>query len=242
MASPSHTLEKGQYIPAAPGDLRAPCPVLNTLANHGLISRDGRNITAEQLKNALKYIGVGIDIRTVLVRNAFKIHEETSHRGLREPNQMNESGVPVLDLDQTARPHATEHDVSLSREDRAVGDCVKPDPELIEKLLTYPRNKDSFSISDLGRFRKKRIAEQKEKNPNLKFDSKGNKTGCGEAALLLCVFGKGIFYKLPVTYLKAVFNDERLPYDEGWKPRWAPVMFAELAILFLAILYYSSPI
>jgi peroxiredoxin len=148
----------------------------------------------------------------------------------------------VLHLDHTGRPHATEHDVSLSREDRALGDCIKADPDLIEGLLAYPKDKDSFSISDLGRLRKKRHAEQKAKNQDLQFDSKSNKVGCGEVALFQCVFGKGISYSLPVRYVKAVFKDERLPYDEGWKPRRTPVLFPELAVLLLGILYYASPI
>jgi peroxiredoxin len=53
--------------------------------------------------------------------------------------------------------------VSLSREDRALGDCIKADPNLADELLEYPANKVSFSISDLGRFRKQRYAEQKMK-------------------------------------------------------------------------------
>lgn len=71
---------------------------------------------------------------------------------------MNEFGIPVLNLDQTGRACAVEHDVSLSREDRALGDCIKPDLRLIKGLIRYPRNRDSFVISDLGRFRKKRYA------------------------------------------------------------------------------------
>ncbi|TPR10320.1 Major Facilitator Superfamily protein [Aspergillus niger] len=81
------TAKKYEYHPAGAGDLRSPCPVLNALANHGIISRDGRNITASQLKDALKHIGVGIDIRLGLVNSAYAVHDEHSHRGLRNPEQ-----------------------------------------------------------------------------------------------------------------------------------------------------------
>jgi peroxiredoxin len=241
MSSPSQALEKGEYRPAASGDLRSPCPALNSLANHGLIPRDGRNITADQLKDALQHIGVGVDIRHTLVKRAFTVHDETSHIGLRNPGQVNESGIPVLDLDQTGRPHAVEHDVSLSREDRALGDCIKPDPDLVDSLVQYPGNKESFAISDLGRFRKRRHAEQKAKNSELDFDSSKHKVACGEAALLQSIFGKGVFYNLPTKYVKAMFQEERLPYKEGWRPRWIPVMFPELLILQLVISHYASP-
>ncbi|KAJ6031543.1 hypothetical protein N7540_002275 [Penicillium herquei] len=241
MSTPSRAPEKGEYCPAGPESLRSPCPVLNSLANHGLIPRDGRDITEDQLKNALKHIGVGIDIRHSLVKNAFTVHDESSHSGLRDPGQVNEDGVPVLNLDQTGRPHAVEHDVSLSREDRALGDCIKPDPGLVDKLIQYPGTKDFFAISDLGRFRRQRHAEQKAKNPQLDFQSSHHKVACGEAALLQSILAKGAFYNLPVKYVKAIFQDERLPYEEGWKPRWIPVMLPELFILRLLILYHASP-
>src|SRR5689334_2633593 len=104
MALSSHLAKKHEYHPAGAGDLRSPCPVLNALANHGIISRDGRNITASQLKDALKHIGVGIDIRLSLVNSAYAVHDEHSHRGLRNPEQVDDSGVPILNLDQTGRP------------------------------------------------------------------------------------------------------------------------------------------
>jgi peroxiredoxin len=241
MPSPSQGLGKGEYRPAAQGDLRSPCPALNSLANHGLIPRDGRNITPDDLKDALQHIGVGFDIRHTLVKRAFKVHDETSHVGLRNPGQVNQAGIPVLDLDQTGRPHALEHDVSLSREDRALGDCIKPDPDLVDGLIQYPGNKESLTISDLGRFRKRRHAEQKAKNSELSFDSTKHKVACGEAAIFQSVFGKGVFYNLPTKYLKAMFQEERLPYKEGWRPRWIPVMFPELLVLQLVISHYASP-
>jgi peroxiredoxin len=41
----------------------------------------------------------------------------------------------MLDLDQTSRPYAMEHNVSLSREDRALGNCIKPDLDLVNRLV-----------------------------------------------------------------------------------------------------------
>jgi peroxiredoxin len=239
MAQPSYLAKKYEYHPAGAGDLRSPCPVLNALANHGLIARDGRNITADQLKDALKHIGVGIDIRLGLVKAAYAVHNETSHRGLRNSGQVNDSGTPVLNLDQTGRPHAVEHDVSLSREDRALGDCISPHSGLIEGFLGYPKE-DYFSVSHLGRLRKKRYLEQKAKNKDLNFSYKTRIVGCAEAAILLGVFGEGVFYRLPVKYAKAVFQEERLPFNEGWKPRWSPLMIPELIVLVLVVLCYAS--
>jgi peroxiredoxin len=93
----------------------------------------------------------------------------------------------------------------------------------------------------LGRLRKKRLQEQKAKNKDLDYSYRTHIVACAEAAILQGVFSEGIFYRLPVKYAKAVFQEERLPYNEGWKPRWTLLMMPELVMLILAVLYYASP-
>ncbi|KAF2760419.1 Cloroperoxidase [Pseudovirgaria hyperparasitica] len=46
-------LEEGYWKKAGPNDFRGPCPMMNTLANHGFLPRDGRNITVENAVHAL---------------------------------------------------------------------------------------------------------------------------------------------------------------------------------------------
>ncbi|KAF8996333.1 Chloroperoxidase [Cyathus striatus] len=43
-----------EYCPPQPGDSRSACPALNTMANHGYISRDGKNLSALDLIRGLK--------------------------------------------------------------------------------------------------------------------------------------------------------------------------------------------
>ena len=38
------------------GSVRSPCPALNTLANHGFINRDGKNVDLDDLANALELV------------------------------------------------------------------------------------------------------------------------------------------------------------------------------------------
>ncbi|KAJ8502410.1 heme-thiolate peroxidase [Pleurotus djamor] len=44
---------KYEYCPPQEGDIRSPCPALNTMANHGYINRDGKNLTANGLVRGL---------------------------------------------------------------------------------------------------------------------------------------------------------------------------------------------
>lgn len=46
------------YPPAGPSDKRSPCPLINCLANHGYISRNGQNIPARELDAAMSEVGL----------------------------------------------------------------------------------------------------------------------------------------------------------------------------------------
>jgi hypothetical protein len=48
----------GEFCPAKPSDLRSPCPLLNAMANHGYLPRDGRNIHPAELKKAMDLTGL----------------------------------------------------------------------------------------------------------------------------------------------------------------------------------------
>ncbi|KAI9462010.1 Cloroperoxidase [Lactarius psammicola] len=43
-----------EYIPPRSGDSRCSCPALNTLANHGIIKRNGRNISFKELSGTIR--------------------------------------------------------------------------------------------------------------------------------------------------------------------------------------------
>ena len=241
-------LQKGQYHPAGPGDLRSPCPILNSLANHGFIARDGQDITAAELKAAIHYVGLGLDIASALVSRVFQVHSDdpkngppgSSRAGLRDPNQMNKDGIPVLNLDQVGRPHALEHDVSITRQDRELGDCIHLDPELYRRFI-QSAEEGKFRSADMGRYRKKRYGEQHRDNPHLQFGKFEHYVGCAELAALRCVFGKGVTKGIPDDYVRALFGEERLPYDEGWNPRRFKAFFPEALVILLVISHYAWP-
>ncbi|OJK00146.1 hypothetical protein ASPACDRAFT_42727 [Aspergillus aculeatus ATCC 16872] len=236
------------YEPASSSDARSPCPVLNSLANHHRLPHDGRNITAPQLRSALGSIGLGADVSALLVWRAFTIHSDDSEfgphgsiGGLRDATDLNAAGEPVLHLDKVGRPHAIEHDVSVTRQDRALGDPIPLDPALYEQFLgSTPRG--GFGVPELGRYRKVRYAESLKSNPSLKFGRREHYIACGELAVLRCLFGEGAGKGIPKSYLQALFGEERLPLEEGWRPRrWVKAFLPEAAAVILGISRYAWP-
>ncbi|KAF3935891.1 Chloroperoxidase [Dactylellina cionopaga] len=69
-------------------DLRSPCPVLNSLANHGYISRDGRNITSDEVIKAFQEVlGLALDTAMSLAKPAFLLHLD------QEPSNKNDKAL-----------------------------------------------------------------------------------------------------------------------------------------------------
>ena len=119
-------LQKGIYHPLSKTDLRSPCPLINRLANHGYISRDGRDIRAKELYTALDVTGLSRMLRWGFAYGSLVEHFDNSPTGfwaffrnrfayflmkfgMRPPGQKDSSGIPYLNLDQLALPGAVEH-------------------------------------------------------------------------------------------------------------------------------------
>ncbi|KAK4210626.1 hypothetical protein QBC37DRAFT_428479 [Rhypophila decipiens] len=68
---------RGVYQPPEKTDTRGPCPMLNTLANHGLIPRSGRNIQAREITSALHdVVGVSWPVALLFTHPIFLVHGE----------------------------------------------------------------------------------------------------------------------------------------------------------------------
>lgn len=228
-------LEKGSYQAAEPTDLRSPCPVMNALANHGLIPRNGRSVKAAELDDALRELGIAWLLRAPLVKGTFLEHNETPpvdvtatlasplaairQLGLRDANQT-EDGVPVINLDQLSRHGALEHDGSMTRRDYAQGDNYSPQANLIAELIASSGDGEVITTEDFAAFRRARIAQQKVENPDFKLNAFERQILGGTVAFLQVVFGYAFSgYDLPVSYVRALFAEERLPMKEGWVKR-----------------------
>ena len=240
-------LRKGEYRPPSTTDVRGPCPIVNTLANHGYIPRDGRNVRAAELKAAMTELGVGLTLRQVLTSAAYLEHRDHPPRGiwaflrnpfayifqtfaLRAKGQIDSHGVACLNLDELDRHGAIEHDVSMSRRDFAQGDNHSKQEDLVEDMLASARDGQDLTVDDWARFRIQRIEQQKRDNAKLEFGTPQNMMGLAEAAFIQKTFGdRSRGWKVPVAYMAAIFGEERLPIEEGWRKRsWWPVGFLEL--------------
>ena len=240
-------LRKGEYRAPSSTDLRSPCPIINTLANHGYIARDGRDIRAAEMRAAMKELGVSITIRQVLTSAAYLEHQDDPATGLcaflrnpfayvfrtfalRARGQRDSSGAACLNLDELDRHGVVEHDVSMSRRDLAQGDNHSAQKDLVHDMLASARDGQTLTVDDWATFRLQRIEQQKRDNRALNFGPAQDAMGLAETAFLQTTFGdRARGWAVPVSYMAVIFGEERLPVEEGWKRRWWwPVGFVGL--------------
>lgn len=216
--------------------------MINALANHGYLPRNGRNIVAHEMKAAVAEAGISKALGTMFVNTVYNVHQTKDEKsrvgflsrffttirnpwtllssfGMRRPDQNDTSGRPVLDLDQLALHGAVEHDISLTRRDHAQkeGNLVRQD-DLIDALLAGSIDRKLITREQLATYRRHRIETQRKENPDLTYGPLQHELGCGEIALILGVFGDG--KSAPYDYVEPFLREERLPVQEGWRKRW----------------------
>ncbi|KAJ4288228.1 hypothetical protein N0V88_007417 [Collariella sp. IMI 366227] len=132
--------------------------MVNALANHGYLPRDGKNISVSQLVAAFKE-ALNFEQGAILLV-ALKGREASS------------TGNPLtLHLDDLAKHGVIEHDGSLSRHDTSIGDNNAFSPEIWEFVAShFDNDHESISIESAARARKARIAKAKATNPKFRMN------------------------------------------------------------------------
>ncbi|KAF9040868.1 Chloroperoxidase [Panaeolus papilionaceus] len=207
------------YCPPQQDDIRSPCPALNTMANHGYISRDGKNLSASMVKNGLKECyGLSSPLAAFLTYVGFLMIRKFGK----------------ITLHDIAKHGQIEHDASLVHADTPEGEIYAPNkiyPELLDKFLTQdvkPNRAEVEASAGGADITKKwvvnfedvaraRIRREKECRP---IDAVHQEIARGEMAIILGVWETtaegGGKVGAPGEWIRRWLGEERLP--EGWKP------------------------
>ncbi|KAG6375326.1 Chloroperoxidase [Boletus reticuloceps] len=190
------------FCPPQPGDIRSPCPALNTLANHGFLPRNGKKIGVFDIIKALKE---GYNLSTVL---AYLL----SFGGVLLLAQYRDMSLADL-----ARHNLIEHDASLFHLDAHSEDEYAPisaNDSLIKATLEQGGRYRSghMTLEDVANIRVKREAESRP------LDGVHAEVARGEMAIAIGILGgqNAATEGLDMDVLRLWVEQERLP--DGWKP------------------------
>lgn len=158
--APGHGQKWPEYVAPKEGDSRSACPMLNAMANHGILPHDGKNITFREMNTKIRST---FNFAASFCFFVPKFSADFLHRSYWSDR---------FDLAELSLHNAIEHDASLTREDVAIQtDQGKPDLKLVHDLLKeatgkMPDGSQRLTIPDLSRALSKRRLDAKRNNPN----------------------------------------------------------------------------
>ncbi|CZR54555.1 uncharacterized protein PAC_04439 [Phialocephala subalpina] len=200
-----HNLTWPEYIPPKDSDSRSACPMLNAMANHGILPHDGKNITFKELNTKVRQ---SFNFAPSFCFFVPKFSADFLNRSYWSGR---------FDLAELSLHNAIEHDASLTRRDAAlVTDQGKPDLDLVDQLLKEATGKMAdgsllLTIPDLSRALSKRRVDCRKTNQGYTENLFHNMFGSANSSTMLTIFGGRI------DDLTPMLREERFP--EKWEPR-----------------------
>ncbi|KAI5208769.1 hypothetical protein AUEXF2481DRAFT_6342 [Aureobasidium subglaciale EXF-2481] len=213
------------WHPAQKGEVRSPCPGLNSLANHDICPRSGKGYTIPILIDCLKRgLNVGADFSTVVGTAGIASNPNPLPSGL------------YFDLDMLDRhDFVIEHDGSLSRADATTGDNHSFNQTIWDSVLAYYSGMTDATIPVAAKARYNRISTEAARDPNFSYSPVQFILSYGETALYLSTMGDPITGVAPLEYVRSLFEEEKLPYELGWQPPKVPTTLASLGAMVLQL-------
>jgi len=212
---------------AGPGDVRSPCPGLNALANHGFINHNGKDLTIPHLLKGLSAgLNIGPDFTTVI--GALGL--------LSSPNPLG-GAFDLNDLDQHNFP--IEHDGSLSRADAYFGNDYSFNETNFDQFFSHFNGVPTTTLT-ASQAPWARVNDSLTHNPEVVYGLREFVVSGGETGLYVQSLSSPSKASVPLSYIKSLFVDEKLPFHLGWRPSPEPVTLLSLGSYILE-LFAANP-
>lgn len=137
------------------------------------------------------------------------------------------------DLDQHNFP--IEHDASLSRQDAYFGNDYSFYQPNWDMVLKYYQGKTVTDIPTASHAQRNRVANSRAINPEFVYGPREFVLANGETALYLQTMADPFSGRAKLDYVKMLFEQEKLPYELGWRPSTVPISLLTLGQMVLQL-------
>jgi len=227
-----------EYIPPREGDSRCSCPALNAMANHGIISRDGRNLSFKELSGQIRstynfspsfclyvlrfiahilrrsYTSGRFDLQDIDVHNGIEHDASLVRRDMfHQFNQGFPDGAAVAALLKSATgppPKMSTYSSSQVHLPPNESPYFHAAAHVAKALADFDMDR-TLTPADLTRQLGERRRESRANNKQYSLDTGHKMFGSSNGCTLLTIFGG----RLPDIH--TFLTEERLP--EGWESR-----------------------
>ncbi|PVH95129.1 Cloroperoxidase [Periconia macrospinosa] len=194
------------WTPPSTGDVRSPCPLLNSLANHNIIPHNGKNLTVPMLVKALnETVNLSPEIATFTATSALSLAPDPS--------------LGHFQLNDLDKHNAIEHDASLSRVDfHFVGKegVAKFNYPTFKRWFAHFGGQEFIDIETAAKARFAMVQHSRDTNPEFTY---------AEVQRLASYVETTLYFKAMVDkwgrtrkeFVRVLFEQERLPFAEGWR-------------------------
>jgi len=206
------------FMPLRPGDIRGPCPGLNTLASHGYLPRSGIATPVEIINAVQEGFNMGNDLAVFVTYGAFlvdgnpltnllSIGGKTPLTGMDPPQPAIVGGLDT---------HAVfEGDSSMTRGDAFFGDNHSFNETLFEQFSNFSVQfgGGKYNITAAAELRHQRIQQSIATNPQFSFISPRYFTAFAESIFPLVFFvdGRVADQELNLTDARGFFQNSQMP-------------------------------
>lgn len=173
-------------------------------------------------------LNIGADF-TVGIGSAGLLASPNPFGGSFDLNQLDQHNFPI------------EHDSSLSRQDAYFGNDYSFNDTIWNTTRNYYKGMPFTSIPVAAKIRNARFNDSLARNPTFTFGFREFILAYGETALYLQTMGSSTDNGVAnFNYVRELFEKERLPFDQGWRPSPTPITLTSLGQMILQ-LYQANP-
>ncbi|KAF2864997.1 Peroxidase, family 2-domain-containing protein [Massariosphaeria phaeospora] len=216
---PNSTLKPQHFTWLTPSadDDRAPCPMLNTLANHGFLPHNGRAITR--------------DIFLKGVTDALNFDRESVDRLFGGAlGAVPEFNATSFDLGMLHVKNFIEHDGSTSMQDVILDQqsSVYHEPTFSNFMSYIPHDANTISIPAAAAAKARHFKDMSKINPRFSILASQQTPVMLEMASMFLVFGPAATTKekgADRAFFEYFFRNQRLPVELGWTPPQTEILF-----------------
>lgn len=190
----SKEFDFGKWKKAGQDDLRCGCPAMNSIANHGFINHNGRNLTvADVVPVMVDVFHLSEELATIVTNLAMLTADDPA------------SGQ--FSLGMLNKHNIFEHDASMSRKDfYAGGDGFTFDRKTFDRFMSYFGNDEFIDLKKAAAARYDRVQQSRRDNPTFTYTSQQRITSYGEVIKFFRTLVDNKIGKTPVKFVKILFG------------------------------------
>ena len=207
--------------------VRSACPGLNTLANHNFINHNGTSLTIPAIVTGLAAgMNMGADFSVFAGAGAL-LSVSNPLSGEFDLASINKHNVPI------------EHDASISRQDAYFGNQTTFYKPNFEEYMSHFSG-DMTDVKSIGAAKYSRYNDSLARDPSFVYGAHEVLLSYGENALYTQVLGGGPSAEgARVDFIRMLFEQEKLPWELGWRPSANSITLLSLGKLLSEILSES---